>query len=268
MAELFLPKDLRHAITNKTSELFGNSRSKPVKESAIGVSRALVEIAFLEEIYSPSMWGPEAFETLLFFYSALGSIVTDGEYEKALRGAQHSASRLHSGSMKEMLESALHGPKSSAEEFDDLQFWSEILLRGERAENLLNLKFGQVPESWYLERLAKLKPKLTKSDLELLKRDNPANSFSLGPILAKHMKKENKSSQCFVATAVYGNPNHEDVVFLRRFRDSVLNRYLGGRVLTRLYSHIGPRLSNLAIIFPIARKIFKGLVWRIRSLRP
>jgi hypothetical protein len=54
------------------------------------------------------------------------------------------------------------------------------------------------------------------------------------------------SSPCFVATAVYEDSNHPDVVLLRRFRDQHLARYRVGRRLIALYDAVGPRLARYA----------------------
>lgn len=49
---------------------------------------------------------------------------------------------------------------------------------------------------------------------------------------------------CFIATAVYGDLNHPQVVNLRRFRDLVLAKSSQGRTFIRFYYRFGPTLAN------------------------
>jgi hypothetical protein len=61
---------------------------------------------------------------------------------------------------------------------------------------------------------------------------------------AGNMRIESKSgATCFVATAAYGDPNHEDVIFLRRYRDDILRLSLIGRIFIATYWKIGPYLA-------------------------
>src|SRR5690606_23109743 len=56
-------------------------------------------------------------------------------------------------------------------------------------------------------------------------------------------KSSNQGNQgCFVATAVYGNYDCPEVRVLRRFRDQVLARTHGGRILIRAYYATSPTL--------------------------
>lgn len=50
--------------------------------------------------------------------------------------------------------------------------------------------------------------------------------------------------ECFVATAVYGDSNHPDVVSLRRFRDTYLSSSHIGRLTIDLYYVFGPKLAS------------------------
>jgi hypothetical protein len=58
-----------------------------------------------------------------------------------------------------------------------------------------------------------------------------------------------RAGSCFVATAVYGDPSHEDVVALRAFRDRHLTEGARGRramsVIVALYRQLGPPLARL-----------------------
>jgi uncharacterized protein YjbI with pentapeptide repeats len=65
-----------------------------------------------------------------------------------------------------------------------------------------------------------------------------------------------KSSGCFVATAVYGGPDKTEVVLLRTFRDTVLTKYRYGRLFIKFYEITSPRLVPFLIRNPA---ISKGL---------
>jgi hypothetical protein len=70
-------------------------------------------------------------------------------------------------------------------------------------------------------------------------RDFLANPFHIGPT----------SSPCFVASAVYGDPLHPDVVALRRWRDRRLEPGAHGRrameLLDAAYRRAGPAAARL-----------------------
>lgn len=51
-----------------------------------------------------------------------------------------------------------------------------------------------------------------------------------------------KNDGCFIASAVYGDPWHEDVCIFREFRDEVLLQIFAGRVLVWIYYAISPSL--------------------------
>lgn len=72
--------------------------------------------------------------------------------------------------------------------------------------------------------------------------------------------KSTAGPACFVATAVYGDPDHTDVVYLRAFRDNILNRYLTGRWFIRLYWHVGPVLAKYVVKSSLARTSVRGLI--------
>lgn len=53
-----------------------------------------------------------------------------------------------------------------------------------------------------------------------------------------------KRNGCYIATAVYGSYNCEEVVQLRRFRDNVLAKYAAGRLFIKFYYFISPMLAK------------------------
>jgi hypothetical protein len=63
---------------------------------------------------------------------------------------------------------------------------------------------------------------------------------------AGKMRIESKSgATCFVASVAYGDPNHSDVVFLRKFRDYTLVNYSSGRKFINWYWNTGPKIAAL-----------------------
>lgn len=78
---------------------------------------------------------------------------------------------------------------------------------------------------------------------------------------AGNMKiKSTAGAACFVATAVYGDPQHDDVVYLRSFRDNVLNRYLLGRWFIKLYWYVGPVLAKYVVKSALSRQSVRTLI--------
>ena len=80
---------------------------------------------------------------------------------------------------------------------------------------------------------------------------------SLRPV--KENEGDDEESTCFVATAVYGDPHHQQVVKLRGYRDETLSKSLIGRSFIRLYYKTGPHLA----ILPKKSKVIKSI---LRSL--
>lgn len=56
---------------------------------------------------------------------------------------------------------------------------------------------------------------------------------------------QNKSEGCYIATMVYGDYDHPQVLVLRRFRDNRLLTNLPGKVFVRLYYWISPKLVKI-----------------------
>ncbi|MFB1487723.1 MULTISPECIES: CFI-box-CTERM domain-containing protein [unclassified Thiocapsa] len=67
-------------------------------------------------------------------------------------------------------------------------------------------------------------------------------------------------SICFVATAVYGDPSHEDVVALRIYRDTVLSNTTFGKGLIRLYYGIGPYAAEVLDRIPALKLPIRSLL--------
>lgn len=62
---------------------------------------------------------------------------------------------------------------------------------------------------------------------------------------AGNMRIESKTgATCFVATAAYEDPNHEDVAFLRQYRNNTLRKTVLGRAFIATYWRVGPVLAK------------------------
>ena len=70
---------------------------------------------------------------------------------------------------------------------------------------------------------------------------------------------------CFVATAVYGDPEHEKVHLLRQFRDSRLLQSRVGRQFVRCYYLVGPWFGRRLERSPVLRRVCRRLLDRICS---
>ena len=70
------------------------------------------------------------------------------------------------------------------------------------------------------------------------------------------VKTTKKSGSCFVATAVYEDYDHPQVIRLRAFRDHFLSSSALGRILIRIYYVVGPFLA----IFPTRSRVTKRLL--------
>lgn len=56
---------------------------------------------------------------------------------------------------------------------------------------------------------------------------------------------ESKSKSCFIATACYGDYNSEEVLFLRKFRDNVLQKSFVGNIFVKIYYFVSPPIAKI-----------------------
>ncbi len=68
---------------------------------------------------------------------------------------------------------------------------------------------------------------------------------------------------CFVATVVYGDYDHPDVMRLRAFRDVVLQPTTMGRVSVALYYRYGPHLAESIKGYPMLKS---GVRWTLKQV--
>lgn len=65
---------------------------------------------------------------------------------------------------------------------------------------------------------------------------------------------------CFIATVVYENDNHFNLIVLRSFRDNFLRNYKFGRDFIRSYYSFGPKLAMNISKSDVLKSLFKPLV--------
>jgi len=91
--------------------------------------------------------------------------------------------------------------------------------------------------------------KLNKKERnEIIKRNSGKSDFDnviTINLTSTKQKSKKQQSGCFVATTVYGNYNHPNVLLLRKFRDKYLLRKKIGRIFISLYYHFGFIFSSL-----------------------
>lgn len=87
-------------------------------------------------------------------------------------------------------------------------------------------------------------------------RGDPAKSVC--PYCATTVKKF--SSDCFIATAVYGDPSCYEVSELRRYRDTHLLTSFLGRAFVKTYYAISPSIANWLITKPALSKQIRAVL--------
>ncbi len=69
-----------------------------------------------------------------------------------------------------------------------------------------------------------------------------------------------KFSNCFIATAVYGDPSCDQVRALRKYRDNKLLKTMVGRVFVRSYYRISPVIANWLITRPVLSRYIRSIL--------
>jgi len=70
-------------------------------------------------------------------------------------------------------------------------------------------------------------------------------------------KDKVKKNNCFIATACYGSPYAKEVLFLKDYRDNVLNQSFWGRLFVQMYYRISPKAANFIADRPFIKKIIR-----------
>ena len=77
------------------------------------------------------------------------------------------------------------------------------------------------------------------------------------------VKTTKKSGSCFVATAVYEDYDHPQVIRLRAFRDHFLSGSALGRILIRIYYVVGPYLAILPSRSRVTKRLLRLMLDRL-----
>ena len=77
------------------------------------------------------------------------------------------------------------------------------------------------------------------------------------------VKTTKKSGSCFVATAVYEDYDHPQVIRLRAFRDHFLSGCALGRTLIRIYYVVGPFLAILPTRSRVTKRLLRLILDRL-----
>jgi hypothetical protein len=113
-----------------------------------------------------------------------------------------------------------------------------------------------------------------KSSIQKLKprrprRPNSVNTSgsTVSTINSSNSQKDSSASDdCFVATAVYGDTSHPDVVLLRKYRDQILSRTVVGRAFISFYWLVGPVLARTLIKASLASRLRPYLSYFVRKI--
>lgn len=76
----------------------------------------------------------------------------------------------------------------------------------------------------------------------------------------KEIEAQSAAGGCFIATVVYENDNHLDLIVLRSFRDNFLRNYKFGRDFIKSYYSFGPKLAMNISKSDVLKSLFKPLV--------
>ena len=68
--------------------------------------------------------------------------------------------------------------------------------------------------------------------------------------------KLNRKSGCYIATVVYGNPNAEEVIEFKKYRDEVLEKSYLGKIIIYLYYHVSPVIGR----YLQGKRVFNKLI--------
>ena len=133
-----------------------------------------------------------------------------------------------------------------------------------RLEHLMDERFAQKSAEDHVDTFNMLMKE------GILTRQSVVSDIKTG---AGNMRIESKSGPtCFVASVVYGDPNHPDVIFLRHFRDTTLQRTRFGREFITWYWKKGPILAHYVrktfLLKKSIRLLIGGIVRILQSVLP
>ena len=104
-------------------------------------------------------------------------------------------------------------------------------------------------------------------NLQIIKKNKRIEEQNRTGIFSHH-SSPSSSSGCYIATMVYGDYNHPQVLLLRNFRDSFLAHYVLGRSFIRLYYKYSPSWVEALKNKTIVNKVIKrGLTIFIKLIK-
>lgn len=103
-------------------------------------------------------------------------------------------------------------------------------------------KFGE-RQAAYAAQLAKFAP-VTPLHNDIVKQAQDFAKIARHPERVKiFLSAVGKSSRCFIASSAYLSPIHDDVMFLRNYRDQVLKQTFLGRKFIYFYYRYSPKVA-------------------------
>ncbi|MFV0530755.1 MAG: CFI-box-CTERM domain-containing protein [Flavobacteriales bacterium] len=127
------------------------------------------------------------------------------------------------------------------------------------------LELSNLSYSKFLE----LKKEFRKEYSSISFLEQQERELEIADTVRKQFTKEKKEG-CYVATMVYGNYDHPNVLILRKFRDKTLKKHLIGRVFIRLYYKYSPNYVNYIkdkkYLNLLSSMTVKGIVSGIKTL--
>lgn len=89
-------------------------------------------------------------------------------------------------------------------------------------------------------------PNLSNSRPQLNNTTTTPSNYSSGKRNTYSLThKTNKSEGCYIATMVYGDYNHPQVMVLRRYRDEYLLKSFCGRCFVKIYYYLSPKVVRI-----------------------
>lgn len=144
---------------------------------------------------------------------------------------------------------------------------ADILLRNILTNKFIFEDFTEICRKSYEERNKKI----------LLLLNKGSDHLNVGRVVGSDIKSEDRSEphpnreKCFIATAIYGSDLMPEVIFLKTFRDQVLNRYILGRLVIVIYDNVSPPLAsfieNKTMVKNIVRRLMLTPLVRFISRR-
>jgi hypothetical protein len=88
-------------------------------------------------------------------------------------------------------------------------------------------------------------------------------------IKGRYTKSYKQQKQgCFIATAVYGSYEADEVLALRRFRDDILNKSMPGRAAIATYYFISPSIARFIETKPAIKNLIRPLLTKFSKRFP